>query len=80
MVGENILFLQMKMIQPRIDDSTQEDRRLYVQECWRCLHDCEACGKCRFLRGRDPDTLFADYIAGKRSYMDITLDIKNNNY
>ncbi len=65
------------MIAPKIETSTAEERRDYVLEAWRCLHDCEACGKCRILKGRDPETLYADYIEGKRSYMDITLEIRN---
>ena len=47
-------------------------------DAWKCLHDCEACGKCRILRGRDVETLYADYILGKRGYMDITLEIRNS--
>ena len=62
---------------PRIDNSTREERQAYVIDAWRCLHDCESCGKCRILRGRDTETLYADYIEGKRSYMDITLEIRN---
>ena len=62
---------------PRIDNSTREERQAYVIDAWRCLHDCESCGKCRILRGRDAETLYADYIDGKRSYMDITLEIRN---
>ena len=62
---------------PRIDTSTSEERQAYVIDAWRCLHDCESCGKCRILRGRDAETLYADYIEGKRSYMDITLEIRN---
>ena len=62
---------------PRIDNSTREERQAYVVEAWRCRHDCESCGKCRILRGRDAETLYADYIEGKRSYMDITLEIRN---
>ena len=58
---------------PKIDNSTREERQAYVLEAWKCLHDCEACGKCR----RDAETLYADYIEGKRSYMDITLEIRN---
>ena len=65
------------MQQPRIDNSTTEERRAYVQEAWKCLHDCEACGKCRILKGRDAETLYDDYIEGRRDYMDITLDIRN---
>ena len=62
---------------PKIDNSTKEERLAYVLEAWKCLHDCEACGKCRILKGRDAEVLYADYIEGKRSYMDITLEIRN---
>lgn len=68
------------MTPPVIEQSTTEERRAYVLDAWKCLHDCEFCGKCRVLRGKDPETLYADYIEGKRSYMDITIDIRNNNY
>ena len=62
---------------PKIDNSTKEERQAYVLDTWKCLHDCEACGKCCILRGRAPETLYADYIQGKRSYMDVTLEIRN---
>lgn len=66
------------MLPPQIDNSTKEERRQYVREAWECLHDCEACGKCRILKGRDAEFLYADYIDGQREYMDITLEIRNN--
>ena len=62
---------------PKIDNSTKEERRAYVLDAWKCLHDREACGKCRILKGGDAETLYADYIGGKWSYMDITLEIRN---
>ncbi|MBO5703370.1 MAG: hypothetical protein J6R91_02180 [Bacteroidaceae bacterium] len=62
---------------PEIESSTKEERRAYVLEAWRCLYDCEACGKCRILCGLDAEGLYVDYIDGKRSYMDITLAIRN---
>ncbi len=65
---------------PKIEDSTKDERRAYVLEAWRCLHDCEACGKCRVLRGVDAEFLYADYIEGIRTYMDITLEIRSKNY
>ncbi len=65
---------------PKIKESTKEERRAYILEAWKCLNDCEACGKCRILRGRDVETLYADYINGLREYIDITLEIRNNNY
>lgn len=68
------------MIPPRIEQSTKEERRAFVMEAWKCLHDCESCGKCRVLKGKDAETLYADYIEGERTYMDVTLDIRNNNY
>ena len=65
---------------PKIEESSQEERRAYVVNAWQCMNDCEACGKCRILKGKDAETLYADYIDGKRSYMDITLEIRNKNY
>jgi len=62
---------------PKIYDSTKDERRAYVLEAWKCLHDCESCGKCRILKGQDAETLYADYIEGKRSYMDISLEIRD---
>ena len=61
----------------KIDNSTKEERLDYVLKSWKCLHDCEACGKCRILKGKDAELLYADYIEGKRRYMDITLEIRN---
>lgn len=68
------------MVPPDIKQSTREERRAFVAETWKCLNDCESCGKCRVLRGKVAESLYADYIEGKRSYMDITLDIRSNNY
>ena len=64
------------MTPPKREESTREERRAYVQEAWKCLNDCEACGKCRILKGRDAETLYTDYIEGKRSYIDVTLEIR----
>lgn len=68
------------MTPPKIDQSSEEERRAFVLNAWRCLHDCELCGKCRVLRGKDAEILYSDYIEGVRSYMEITLEIRNNNY
>lgn len=62
---------------PNIENSSKEERQAYVLEAWKCLHDCEACGKCHILKGRDAEIVYADYINGKRSYMDITLEIRD---
>lgn len=62
---------------PNIENSSKEERQAYVLEAWKCLHDCEACGKCHIFKGRDAEIVYADYINGKRSYMDITLEIRD---
>ena len=62
---------------PKIDNSTKEERQAYVLEVWKCLHCCDECGKCSILKCRDAEILYADYIEGRRSYMDITLEIRN---
>ena len=66
------------MTAPKIENSTSKERRAYVLEAWRCLHDCEACGKCRVLMGKDAEAVYADYIDGTRPYMDITLELRNS--
>lgn len=68
------------MFAPNIEDSTREERLEYVQDRWRCLCNCELCGKCNILRGRDAEIVYEDYIEGRRSYMDITFEIRNSNY
>lgn len=62
---------------PSLYDSTVDDRREYVKQAWACMHHCELCGKCHILRGRDPETLYADYIDGRRDYLDITLELRH---
>ena len=68
------------MTPPSIELSTRDERHACVIDAWKCLHDCEMCGKCRILKGKDAETLYADYIEGRRSYIDVTLDIRNKSY
>lgn len=68
------------MFAPQIEDSTREERLEYVQDRWRCLCSCELCGKCNMLRGRDAEIVYEDYIEGRRTYREITIELRNNNY
>jgi hypothetical protein len=68
------------MTAPSIEYSTPEERLEYVRDRWKCLCNCELCGRCNMLRGRDAEIVYEDYIKGKRSYMEITKEIRNNNY
>jgi len=64
------------MTYPDIFNSTRDERLAFVQEQWKCLHHCPSCGRCYILKGRDAETLYADFIEGKRSYMEITKAIR----
>ena len=65
------------MTAPPIASSTREERLAFVRSEWKCLHNCELCGKCHVLRGRSETELYADYIEGKREYLELTLAIRN---
>lgn len=63
---------------PDTESSTREERLSFVQDQWKCLHNCELCGKCHVLRGRSETELYADYIDGKREYLELTLAIRKS--
>ena len=61
---------------PDIEKSTREELLAFVQDEWKCLHNCALCGKCHILKGRNEELLYADYIDGNKSYMDVTFEIR----
>lgn len=61
---------------PGITNSTREERLAFVQEQWQCLNHCPSCGKCRILKGKDAEKLYAEYIEGRCEYMEITKEIR----
>ena len=61
---------------PGIDDSTAEERREFIKKNYPCIADCDMCGLCRVFRGKDPENAYADYIDGKRSFLDLSGDYK----
>ncbi len=48
------------MLAPDIHNSTAEERREYVREAWKCMANCEICGKCSILKGRDAEEVYED--------------------
>ena len=64
---------------PDIETSTREERLEFIREEFKCLGNCPICGKCSFLRGREAEDIYADYIEGRRSFRDITAEHRNNN-
>lgn len=61
---------------PVIADSTEAERRQYIKNTFKCIADCDMCGLCTVFKGKDPELAYADYIYGKREYMDVSADYK----
>jgi len=66
------------MSAPEISSSSREERLAFIREEFRCLHNCEICGKCSFLKGREAEEVYKDYIEGIRSFMEITIEQRQN--
>lgn len=61
---------------PDIENSTAEERRAFIKAKYPCIADCEMCGLCKVFRGNDAEHAYADYITGKRSYLDVSADYR----
>ncbi len=61
---------------PEIENSTPEERAQCIKEMFPCIADCDMCGICQVFRGKDPELAYADYIEGKRSFMDVSMDYR----
>jgi len=62
------------MSPPDISTSTAQERLEFIKEEFKCIHNCELCGKCAILHGREADEVYMDYIEGVRSFMEITIE------
>lgn len=61
---------------PEISESTTEERRSYIKDRYPCISDCDMCGLCKVFHGKDPENAYADYINGKRSFMEVSADYR----
>lgn len=61
---------------PEIKDSTEEERRRYINDTFQCIADCDMCGLCAAFHGKDPELAYDDYISGKREYMEVSADYR----
>jgi hypothetical protein len=61
---------------PEICNSTKEEREQYIKDTYKCIADCDMCGLCTIFRGKDPEIAYADYIDGKRDYMEVSADYR----
>ena len=64
------------LIAPDIANSTAEERREFIKAKYPCIADCDMCGLCKVFRGNNAEHAYADYIDGKRSFMDVSADFK----
>ena len=64
------------LIAPDIANSTAEERREFIKAKYPCIADCYMCGLCKVFRGNNAEHAYADYIDGKRSFMDVSADFK----
>ena len=56
--------------------SKEEERRQYIKNTFRCIADCDMCGLCTVFHGKDPELAYADYISGKRDYLEVSKDYR----
>ena len=79
---QNVIFVlsneHTEMSAPDIETSTREERLEFIRDEFNCLGNCPICGKCSFLRGREEEDLYADYIEGLRSFREITVEHRSN--
>lgn len=61
---------------PEIETSTEAERRQYIKNAFQCIADCEMCGLCTVFREKDPELAYADYISGKRSYLEVSQEYR----
>lgn len=61
---------------PDIEASTANERREYIKTRYPCIADCDMCGLCSVFHGKDPEIAYADYISGKRSFEEVSVDYK----
>ena len=57
---------------PDISNSTVLEREKYIKDNFYCRGNCEICGICKGYHGKTPEAVYAEYIAGKRSFQEIT--------
>ena len=61
---------------PEIDKSTREERLEYIRTKFRCRAGCDNCGPCQIYHGRDLEVVYADYIDGKRTFLEISQEYR----
>jgi hypothetical protein len=61
---------------PDIENSTKEERYQCIKQMFTCKGDCDYCGQCQVFRGKEPEIVYQDYIDGKRSFLEISMEYR----
>ena len=61
---------------PEITQSDREERTRFIQERFRCIADCDQCGNFQVLHHQEAELVFADYIEGRRSFLEIMMELR----
>lgn len=61
---------------PEIENSTEEERREYIKILSDALQIVICVVYARCFSGKDPEVAYADYINGKRVYLDVSKDYR----
>ena len=64
------------MTAPEVEQTTRIEREQFIQDEFRCLADCDLCGKCQILHNRYAEEVYSDYLEGKRSFLEISLELR----
>ena len=64
------------LLAPDIENSTIEDRIAFIKAKYPCIADCDMCGLCKVVRGKNAEQAYDDYITGERSFMEVSADFK----
>lgn len=62
---------------PLVENSSEEERRMFIKNKYPCIADCDMYGLCKVFHGRDPENTFDDYIRGICSFADVSNDYKH---
>ena len=70
------MMWQLSNKAPSIDQSTPDERRLYIKQRFPCIADCDSCGICVVFHGLDPEEAYRDYIMGSRTFSEVSDDYR----
>lgn len=62
---------------PEIHNSTKEEREDFIKKQYKCIGNCDSCGICAVFHGKDPVTVFEEYINGTKDYLEVCSETRS---